>query len=594
MKLGKHPTNQEVARLFREVAAAYEVKSGDYFRTRAYTSAAESIDHAGADLYDLWREKALERVPGLGPNLIEHLDELFRTGRVKHFDEVMNDLPGGMFALLDLPDVGPKTAHKLATKLKLNSAETALEKLVAAVEDGDLVNVPGIGEKTIAELGRALGSLRHHPTKYRLFLSEAEAIASEVMAYLSTLPEVEAVENLGSLRRHSSTIGDIDLAIKTRRPKEVFEQLQRFPQLKRLVSSGENTAMMTHNSGRQIDLKTQPPESWGSLLQHYTGSKLHNIHLRTLAKENGYSLSEYGIKTKAGLKKFQDEESFYRFLGMDNIPPELREDGGEIEAAKTGKLPHLVEANDIRGDLHVHCNLDWPSSHDIGEDSLAALFSAAAERGYEYLGISDHQPKASGLSATDRRRYVEKRNEQIERAHEKWQRANPKKKLTVFKGLEIDIRSDGSLALEDEAIDQLDYTIVSVHSNFSESAKEATERMKRALSHPKAMIWGHPTGRKINERRGLEYDWTELFKVCAQAKILIEINASPWRLDLPDALVHTAIESDIKLVINSDSHSLSNFDFMKYGVWTARRGWAQAKDVANTLPASQLSELFRD
>lgn len=591
MKLGKHPSNQEIARLFRWVAAAYQVKSGDFFRIQAYQNAAESIDHTGANIRDLWEEKKLDKVSGLGPSLEEHLDELFRTGEVKHFTQVMSGLPQGMFPLLELSDVGPKTAFKLATELHLKSAETALADLRSAIDSGKLQGLPGIGEKTISQLGEALGARAKSFKKDRLFLPDAESLAAELMAYLQESPAVLETQALGSLRRRSATVGDIDVAVKTTQPAKVFAHLRHFYALKRLVSSGENTAMLIHSSGRQIDIKTHDPKGWGSMLQHYTGSKGHNIHLRTLAKDKGLSLSEYGIKTKTGDKTFTDEESFYRFLGMAYIPPELREDTGEIEAAKQGKLPKLVELKDIRGDLHVHTNLDWPGSHDAGDLSLPELFDLAQGKGYQYLGLSDHQPKSS-LSAADRRRFVERRNQQIDRGWDKWRQKHPGAKLQVFKGLEVDIRPDGSLALEDESLEQLDYAIVSVHSAFSQSAAEATKRVLQALSHPKATIWGHPTGRKLNERRGLEYDWSEIFAFCAQKKTLIEINASPWRLDLPDSLVHSAVEAGLKLVIDTDTHHSGNFEFMRYGIDVARRGWAEAKDIANTLPYEKFKALL--
>lgn len=584
-------TNQQVAQLLRKMAAAYEIKSGDFFHIQAYQNAAESIDHLGANIRDLWQQEKLGRVAGLGEKLTAHIDELFRTGKVQRFQTVMKGIPAGTFGLLDLPDIGPKTAFKIATKLDLKTEETALDELRSALAEGGLNDVEGIGPKTIEGLLQALGAKKTRSLGQRLFLPDAEAIAQEVIDYLKQDPSVEAAEALGSLRRRSATVGDIDIGVKSSEPKKVFAHLIHFPGLKKLTSSGANTAMITHNSGRQMDIKVHEPQGWGSMLQHYTGSKAHNIHLRTLAKQKGISLSEYGIKAKDGTTYFTDEKSFYSALGMDYIPPELREDTGEIEAAKKHTLPRLVELKDIRGDLHVHSNLDWPSSHDMNVSSFDELFSAAEKLGYEYLGISDHNPKSGGLSAADRRRFVERRNEQIDRAVEKWT-AKTKKSLVILKGLEVDIRPDGTLALEDESLNAVDYVIASVHSAFNQSKDEATKRVLKALQHPEVSIWGHPSGRKLGERRGLEYDWKEIFSFCANEGKIVEINASPWRLDLPDTLVRVALESGVQFCIDTDSHDVEHFSFMKYGVDVARRGWVEKKDVVNVLSIEALQKFL--
>ncbi len=581
-------TNAQVADQLRHMAAAYEVEGADFFRVRAYQNAAESIDHLGANLSDLWEQNRLDEVAGLGESLTSHLDELFRTGKVKHFDQVKKKLPAGMFALLGLPEVGPKTAFKLAKELKLTTARSARSKLLTAARQGRLAEIEGIGPKTAAMLMSVLTQKHSAQEEERLFLPDAAAIAQDVMAFLQTIPAVKETAALGSLRRRSATVGDIDIGVKSEHPAVVLAHLHKFDHVRRWIASGENTASFIHRSGKQVDVKIHQSRGWGSMLQHYTGSKAHNIHLRTLAKEKGLSLSEYGIKKGERLNYFTDETDFYQALGMTYIPPELREDAGEIEAAQKHQLPQLLDETMIKGDLHLHSNLDWPSSHDIGESSLTALFDAAMAKGYQYLGISDHQPKATGLSVADRYRFVQRRNEQIDRALEKWQATHPSKKFYVLKGLEVDIRPDGSLALEDRALDLLDYTVVSIHSAFNQSKSDATRRIKQALQHPKATIWGHPTGRLIRERQGLSFDWEEIWEVCARQHKIIEINASPWRLDLPDSLVRLARERGLRLAINTDAHAVAHLDFMRYGVWVARRGWLPAEAVINTLTWTQL------
>lgn len=593
MELGRKPDNQEIARVFRWLAAAFEVKGDDFFRARAYQNAAESVDHTSASLRDLWQEEKLDTVAGLGPNLIEHLNEWFKTGKVKHFDSVMKKLPAGMFPLLNLPDVGPKTAYRLAKELRLDSEKTAVKELAEAIDAGKLDDLEGIGKKTIAQLRAAAGAARRpREQKHRLLLPQAESIAEEVITYLRDCPEVVTAEALGSLRRRSATVGDVDIAVQTEKPETVFVFLKKFPKLKKLAASGENTGVLIHESGYQIDVKTHSKAGWANLLQHYTGSKNHNIHLRTLAKEKGQSISEYRVKTKSGDKRFATEQELYHFLGMEYIPPELREDAGEIEAAMKKQLPHLVEPSDIQGDFHVHTNLDWwPTSHDMSVSSFDEIFAVASELGYSTLGFSDHQPKSSDLSARDRLSAVKRRNEEIEKAAKKWN-DHHSPKLHVLKGMEVDIRPDGTSALEDESLQQLDYVIASVHSQFTQSVDEATKRVLKALSNPKVKIWGHPTGRMINKRQGLEFDWPQIFAFCAKEKKLIEINAYPERLDLPDALVRSAIAAGCRLIINTDAHAAEHLKLMKYGVWTARRGWAERKDIANAKTGVELEKFL--
>lgn len=585
LKMNKDMSNREVAKLLIKVAAAFEVKDEVFFRVKAYKNAANSIEQLNTDISEVWKEGKLGDIPGVGENLASHLDELMRTGKVKHFVAEVKGLPEGMFALLDLDGVGPKTAYKLATELKLDKGSEAIEKLKAAIDRGQVREIPGFGETSEKEILKSIENIRIGED--RLLLPEAEKLSGEVAEYLMQSGLCEKVEVLGSLRRRVATVGDVDLAVITDKPDELMEHLLKFSGVKKVLSTGTKTTMFVHKSGRQVDVKTQSRERWGAMLQHYTGSKMHNIHLRKLALEKGLSLSEHGIKSKGKITGYKTEDDFYAALGLEYIPPELREDTGEIEAARSGKLPRLVTLESIKGDMHVHTNLEIETSHDMGSSSVTELLESAKSLGYEYLGLTDHNPKL-GLSERGRREVILRRNELIEQ-----QSRSSESDVKIFKGLEVDIRPDGELAIGDELLELLDYVIVSVHASFKQSRFEATKRVLEALSHPKVKIFGHPTGRLLNERDGLDYDWESVFEFCKNNNIAIEINSSPSRLDLPDLLVRDAVKRGVKLVIDSDSHAAEHLSGLRYGIGVARRGWVEANDVVNTLSYEQMKLWLR-
>lgn len=586
-------TNQDIADLLREVSAAYTAKDEDYFRIRAYENAASSIEHSTSSLYDLWKQEKLDDVPGIGSSIQQHLDELFRTGKVKHFDQVRKGLPAGMFALLNVSGIGAKTAYTLAKKLTLNDQKTAVTQLREAAQQGKIQKISGFGKTAEQRILRALEQGTGERQPHRLLLPEAETLAFDVIHYLKTSSSVLDCEVLGSLRRRVSTVGDIDIAVKTTQPEKVMEHVHKYPHLVRMLSTGEQTTMFLHKNGKEVDIKIQSPESWGSMLQHDTGSKLHNIHLRTLAKEKKFSLSEHGIKTEKGIKTFETEAAFYTFLGMDFIPPELREDAGEIEAAQKGTLPTVVQPEDIQGDLHIHTPIEIATSHDSGRSSVAQLLDKAVALGYSYIGFSDHNPRLSEMTTQERFKLVQKHHNTIDREVEEYVKKHHGKVPQVLKGIEVDIRTDGSLALEDESLALCDYVIASVHSALNQDVEDATQRILKAIKHPKVTIWGHPKGRMIQERDGLEYDWKTVFDACVKNKIIVEVNAWPHRLDLPDLLVRQAVDRGVQLMINTDTHAVEHMDLMRYGVWTAARGWAEAKDVVNTYSWEKFQSIIK-
>lgn len=594
LEMNKNMTNSQIARLLRQVAAAFEVKDENFFRTKAYQNAAAAIEHTGSHLRDLWQEGKLGEIPGVGSALQQHLNELFETGNVRHFVSETKDLPAGMFVLLGLPNIGPKTAFRLAKHFNLNDPTKTVEQLLKHAKAGEIASLPGFKEKSQQEIIDSLESQKQKSKEQpRMLFYQAEALSKTIIDFLKQCPQVIDVEVLGSQRRSAVTVGDIDLAVKTNHPQMVMDHIKTYPGIEKIISSGEKTTMFVHVSGKQVDIKTQSSDMWGSMLQHYTGSKLHNIHLRKLALDQGKSLSENGIKTKDGLKTFDNEKDFYKFLGLDYIPPTLREDTGEIELAEKGALPDLVDLQDLKGDLHIHTNIDIKTSHDIGDSSVQQILSMATQLGYEYVGFSDHNPRIKDLTTKQKKDVILKRNEIIDQEYYSFKKENPNCTIKVLKGLEIDIKPDGSLALEDELFELLDFSIASIHSSFGQDKDVAHARMMKAIAHPMVNIIGHPTGRLLQKREGLDYDWPEIFEACSKNKVALEINSSPDRMDLSENLIKSAIEANVQLVIDSDSHHADHLPFIRYGVNNAQRGYCQKQNILNTNELVKLEKFLK-
>ena len=583
-------TNRQIARLLKNVAAALLVKGQSSFQVAAYDRVAAAIEHSTLEVKDIWDDGKLLEIPGVGVNLAKYLDELFRKGTVAHFKRIFKGLPPAMFELMTISGIGPKTAYKLCLELKIKEASTAIEKLKKDAKNGKIRLIEGFGQESEKDILEGINQQTRKED--RMLLPFAWELAQKVIDYLNQgLPGLK-VEPLGSLRRMTATVGDIDLAVATKEPQKVLSRFVTFPEAKEVLVSGRNTARIIHHSGRQIDLKTMKPEAYGALLQHFTGSKQHNIHLREIAQKKGLSLSEYGIKKKGEkqVKPYTSEKAFYQALDMDFIPPELREDTGEIEAAQKKQLPQLVELKDIRGDLHVHSSFAIEPSHDEGLDSFETLLKKAKKLGYDYLGLSEHNPSLSQHSSKEIIDIIKRKKEEIDEIN--YSRV---KKLFIhaYNSLEIDIRPDGSLALPKEAFKYLDLAIASIHSSFKMSRKEMTKRVLQALEHPKIKIFGHPIGRKIGEREGYELDWEQILAFCRKHDKWLEINAWPNRLDLPDTLVREAVKNGVKMVINTDSHAVEDLNLMSYGVSVARRGWATKNDIINSMSYNELEKTLK-
>lgn len=597
-------TNLEIAKLLRNVSASYSIKDENKYRFQiiAYQKAADTIENATSEVSNLAKEHKLDTLPGVGASMQKSLQELVDTGKAKHFDEVMKEIPPAVFPLLDIPSFGPKKAYKLVSHFKLTNPDTIIQDIRKLAEEGHIASIESFGEKSQSDILRAIDEYGLGVTKNtRMVLPFASELADKLIAYLKESEHVQEAYPLGSLRRMRETIGDIDIAISSDNPEAALDHFVNYPYKERIIERGETSASILIAGGKHIDLMIQPADRFGSLLQHFTGSKAHNIKLREFALKKNLSLSEYGIKKLsdknggkrgpkgdlADVKAFGTEEKFYGAIGLSWIPPEIREDTGEIELAAKNALPKLVEMKDIKGDFHLHSDYPIEPSHDLGKSSMKVMIEKAIQLGYSYIGFSEHNPSFSKHTAREIARILEKRSKYIEHL-----RIEYKKDIRIFSLLETDILANGQLAINDESLSYLDGSIVSIHSSFGIGKDAMTERVLQGLSHPKAKILAHPTGRLLNQRIGYDLDWEKVFDFCVNHHKALEINAFPSRLDLPDTLVRKARDHGVKLIIDTDSHEVSQMDLMPYGVAVARRGWARKDDILNTWEYNELKNWF--
>lgn len=607
MKMQKNSTvhtfsNKTIIHLLRSVAAVYTIKKEISFRIAAYQRAAEAVEHLNRELYDIWKENKLFDIEGIGPTIASHLDEYFKKGFSRHFDSVLKKVPATVFELMKIPSIGPKKAFKLTENLQLVNVKTVFDDLRKACKEGKIAEIPTFGEKSQAEILHSLDIYEKRSSQQeRMVLPYAFSLAQDIVTYLQKHPRIKRVDILGSLRRMTATIGDIDIAVVADNAfsHEIVSYFTAYPKSISTDNAGEKKASIIVSAGIRIDLRVQEEKDYGSMLQYFTGSKSHNIKLREFAMKNGYSLSEYGIKRiqnyefriknerqEKDIIKFKEERDLYSFLGLQYIPPEIREGSDEIVFAQKNALPKLVEAQDIKGDLHTHSSYDLKTSHDLGVNTYEEMWKKAQSLGYEYIGFSDHNPKITGLSSEGIVSILKKRKEHIDKTFltEKFERSH------YFIGIESDILVDGSLAVPPEAHAYLDYIIVSIHSAFHLNAADMTKRLLEALKHPKVRIIGHPTGRLLNKRQGFELEWEKIFEACKKNNIALEINSYPDRLDLPDTIVREAIQAGVSLIIDTDAHAAEHMDGMFYGVSVARRGWGTKDDIMNTKEYAEMKK----
>jgi len=562
-------TNHEVATLLRRIADMLDIKGEVIYKSLAYRKAADNIEALGLDINEVRRQGKLREIPGVGEALQKKLDELLGTGRLGYYEELQAEVPEGVVELLTIPEVGPRKARLLWEKLGVQSVADA-EKAARA---GKLRDLPGLGERSEQRILEAIESLQHRSK--RIPLGVAWPVAQELTQALREQLRISTVEPVGSLRRMRDTIGDIDLLAADSRPERVTQAFVKLPQVAEVLSHGPTRASVLLHNGLQVDLRSLPPERYGSLLQYFTGSQAHNVALRALAQTRDLSLSEYGFRRGDQEILCRTEDEVYRTLGLPWIPPELREDRGELQAALEGRLPRLVEQADLRGDLHVHT--DWSD----GAATLSEMAAAAQRAGYTYLVISDHTQSLGVANGLDPTRLRQQRAE-IEKLNRGFSR------FRLLQGVEVEIRADGSLDFPDDVLQEIEVVVASVHMALRQNEEAITARVVRAMRNPHVDVIGHPSGRLLGEREASRIDLDRILREAVETGTILEINSAPNRLDLDDVHVRQAVQLGVPLCINSDAHSSDFLGVVEYGVATARRGWAEARDIVNTWPLKRL------
>ena len=570
--------NLDVARVLYEIADLLEMKGEDRFRPIAYRRAAREIEAMPDDVEDRWREGGIPRlrqIPGVGEAIAEKIDQYLRSGTVDALVDLKQEFPPGLVDVMKIPGVGPKTASVLWQKLGI----TGIDDLKRAAEHGQLRRLKGFGEKSEEKILRGIKLVSEQGK--RTPLANAWELAEEVIEFLRGNVPTDKISAGGSIRRMREDIGDIDIVVVSPEPAKMRDAFTKMPFVEQVVLAGETKATVIRKGGVQIDLRIVEPESWGAALQYFTGNKDHNIHLRAMAQDRGWKLNEYGLFEGDRAIAGATEEEIYSALGLAWIPPEMREENGEIEAAARGDLPALVEESEIRGDFHVH------TDESDGVDSLDTMVRAAIAKGYEYIGISDHSPSltiANGLDAERLRMHLA----QIRGLNREY-----RGKITILAGTECDILDNGALDYPDDILGSLDYVIASVHSKFTLAEKEQTARVLRAISNPFVNVYAHPTTRLLGQREPIAIDLEAVMRAAAANGTALEINAYPNRMDLNGPAARLAEEKGCKFVIDTDSHMRGHLDNMRFGVGTARRAWLGPQDIVNCWPLDDVRGFFR-
>ena len=575
--------NPTMARLLAETSDLLEIDCGDSFRIRSYRRAAEAAEQTTVDLVAAASSIArLLEIPGVGKGMAANIQAIAATGTLPLREQLLAKYGAGVLDLLKLPGMGPKTVALLWSAAQIAS----IDQLAEAIEAGRMAGLPRMGEKQIEKLRKGIDDYRRSAGRFRIDV--AEEAAGRIAAYLMTFPGIEKVTPAGSLRRGRETVGDLDLlvtgpACAPEHTTAAVEHVAAYPGICDIIAKGENKVSFHLSNGLQVDVRLLPSASYGAALQYFTGSKAHNVALRQRALKMGYTLSEWALARldDESTVAAATEEAIYAALGMDWIPPELRENLGEIEAAARHALPRLIEHADLRGDLHMH------TSSTDGHNTIMEMAEAALACGYRYIAITAHSKNLAMTNGLDERRALE----QIERVHEADRQMEGR--IRVFTGIEVDILADGSLDLDDEVLAQMDVVIASVHTRFEQSREEMTARVLKAIENPFVRILGHPTGRLLLRREPFALDMGTVLRRAAELGVAVEHNAAPERLDLNDRDLRLAKELGCRIVINSDSHDARSLGRMDYGLRQLRRAWLGPADVLNTLGPEEFLAALR-
>lgn len=574
--------NRDIAKIFNDIARFLRIE-GVPFKPYAYEKAAISIEALSEDVKDIYLKggrKALEEFPGIGKAMSEHIEEYIKTGKIKFYQEMKKKLPVDMDALMKVEGMGPKKAKILYEKLGIRN----VKELEKAAKKGKIAPLFGFGETTEKNILQGIEFFK--VSKGRVLLHEILPVAEEVLEKLRGLKEVEKAEIGGSLRRRKETIGDVDFLVVSKNAKKVTDFFVKLPGVQKIWGQGSTKASVHLKAGYDMDLRVVPAKAYGSALQYFTGSQDHNIVTRKIAIEKGLKLSEWGVFQGSKQIAGKTEEDVYKAIGLAWIPPEMRENTGEIELAMNDALPKLVELNDIKGDLHIHSSFADDKSD---KDSIEALAKYAMAKGYEYMGVSDHTNDLNieyGLNEKELLRenaYIKKLNERFSKEG---------KKFRILHGCEANIRKDGSIDVKDEVLEKLDYVIAGIHSILKMPKEEMMARLEKAMKNPHVDIISHPTGRIVGQRDEYAHDFDQMLRMAKETGTILEINSSS-RLDLRDLYIRRAKNEGVKMIINTDAHRKEQMDLMEYGVFNARRGWAEKSDIVNTLPIEKFLDIMK-
>ena len=575
--------NKAIANILYETADLLEIDGQDSFRIRSYRNAAQAIENHSQQIKELISDdKQILAIPGIGKSMLRNLQELFKDGKLSIQKELLDKYHPSMLQLLKIQGLGPKTIKLIWDAFQVSDVD-GVEKLARA---GKIRELPRMGEKHEAKLLKAIEDYRR--IGGRFLIDRAEEAAEKLIAYLEKFPGIDKITPAGSLRRGRDSVGDLDILVTGKAcsteagRQEAIAYVAKYPPLMDVIASGDNKISFHLRDGMQVDVRLLPPESFGAAMQYFTGSKAHNVALRQRALKMGYTLNEYSLATLEDEKPVagKTEEEIYSKLKLDYIPPEMRENLGEIDLAQNHSLPQLITQEDIQGDVHMH------TVETDGKNTIEEMAEAAKARGYKYMAITDHSKNLAFANGLDDRRAVE----HIARIHAAGKKIDG---ITVFAGIEVDILADGDLDLSDDVLAQMDLVIASVHSVFNQESAKMTERLIKAISNPNTSLVGHPTGRMQGRRDAYPFDMHAVLTAAAKHKVAMELNAYPDRLDLNDVHLRQAKQHGVKIVINTDSHHTSHMEKIRFGILQARRAWLTKDDVLNTLPPAKFAKAMK-
>jgi DNA polymerase (family 10) len=568
-------TNQEIAEILVHISDILDIQGENPFKIRAYIKAAETVEGLTYQLSSVEDKSRMKELPGIGEAIAKKITELLETGKLKYYEDLKKSEYAPLVEFLRIPGMGPKHAKLIHDQLGIST----IEGLRKAAEKGKLRELPGLGEKVEQNILQGIQQVQKY--KDRLPLAFIHPRAQDILNELKKVKEIKQITLAGSLRRMRETIADADILVASEKPKPVMDAFVKLPQASKVVAKGSTKSSIVVKDGFQVDVRVVKPESFGAAQHYFTGSKAHNIRIRSLGIDRGLKVNEYGVFRSEKSIAGKTEQEVFKAVGLPYIPPELREDQGEIEAGLEKKLPRLVERKHLKGDLHVHS--EWTDGHDSIED----MAQAARKRGYQYLAICDHSPTIGVTNGLTSERLIRQTNE-IDKLNKKMVKTKGMKSFKILKGIEVDIKSSGQLDLEDGILKELDIVVAAVHTKFGQAEKEMTRRIVKAVENPHVDIVAHPTGRLIGRREPYQVDMDKLMDACKANGKALELNAYPERLDLSDLHCRKAKEKGVKIAISTDAHRDRHLDWITFGLATARRGWIEPEDVINSLSLVRL------